>query len=394
MNLQHLWAIARKEFRHILRDPGTLIMLSIGPILLLLPFVYAITADVKNAPVAVIDEAKNAASTELITRIDNTAVAKVTQHLASVDEADKLFDRDEIRAVVVIPEHYGEMDYYGIPKNASDMLKMLQGNFDTGNIPQIEIIVDGTEPMSAERVVTGVYNVTEAHFRELATKALPAIAPFLDAPVKINSERRYNPDLRNVVDYFPGLAAMVLSLPGIALTLAITNEREHGTLENLVAMPVSRAGMLLGKIVPYLAFGLVDALVMLVVGQVFYDVPFRGNVLQFTVISFFFMVSNMGLGLLISVLVHSQQLAMVVSMLVFFLPSAFFSGIFFPVSAMPWIMQIELQSLPVVHYVILSKAMYLQGASIVTMWFNALMLVVLSIAVLAAAVALFRKKVA
>ena len=182
--------------------------------------------------------------------------------------------------------------------------------------------------------------------------------------MQIETTALYNPDLRSLIGFFPGLAAMVLSLPGIALTLAIVRERELGTLENLVATPISKLGLLLGKITPYLIFGTLDALLIVGVGRVMFDVPFRGNLLAYLFVSFLFMISNMGLGLLISVLVRSQQAALIVALLVFLIPGFFLSGVFFPVWAMPLILRLDLLALPVTHYVAISQGMYLQGTTL------------------------------
>jgi ABC-2 type transport system permease protein len=358
MKLNHYLAIVRKEFYHAIREPATLVMLTLGPVLLLLVFVYMMTADVKNAPVAVVDLAGTDASKQFVEDIDALEVADVVKRPSSTDGIEDMFDNEEVRAVIVLPEDFGQ-----------------------GMAVQAEIYIDGTEPVSAERVLEAVYALGEEQ------------SPF-EMPVKVAVERRYNPDLSNVVAFFPGIAAIVLSLPGIALTLALAREHELGTMEQLIATPVNKLALLLGKITPYLIFGMLDVFLILAVGRVAYDVPFRGNLLEFTFLSFFFVVSNMGVGLLIAVFMRSQQVAMVVAFLVFFVPSFFLSGVFFPISAMPWIVQIELLMVPVTHYVTISKAMYLQGTSIGALWLNMVALAGLSVGLVAMSVALFRKKVA
>ncbi len=381
MNINHLSAIVRKEFHHIMRDRGVLFLLTAGPVFLMVIFVYAMTADVRNVPVAIVDLADNAASKTLIERLDETEAAAVTMHLASVEAIDARLDRNEVRAALVIPEGYG------------NMLGLM-----TGNIPQMKIIIDGTEPMSAERVMEAVYTEVEDHMREMAQNAFGDVPGFdsalLARPVEIEMEQRYNPDLRPIIDFYPGLASMVLSLPGIALAMALAREHELGTMEQLVATPVNKLAMLLGKAVPYLVFGLLDVLLILALGRFFYSVPFRGNLILFLVLSFFFLFSNTGIGLLISVLIRSQQLAMVVAFLIFFLPGFFLSGVFFPIWAMPWVLQIELQMLPVTHYVTISKALYLQDVPAAGLLFNAAALVGLGVGFVALSVVLFRKKVA
>ncbi len=377
--MNHYRAIVRKEFYQIIRDPGTLILLTLGPVFLLLVFVYMLTSDVRDVPTAVVDLSNNEASQNLIAEMDAAQEIHITQHLQSADDANPLFDRGEIRVLVVIPANYG------------NTLALM-----TGNVPQFQIVVDGTEPISAERAMERIYTIIEDDMRQIVSKSVIGgfAASLLDIPVNIETTALYNPDLRSLIGFFPGLAAMVLSLPGIALTLAIVRERELGTLENLVATPISKLGLLLGKITPYLVFGTLDALLIVGVGRVMFAMPFRGNLLAYLFVSFLFMISNMGLGLLISVLVRSQQTAIIVAMLVFLLPGFFLSGVFFPVWAMPLLLRLDLLALPVTHYVAISQGMYLQGTPLAAFGWNVVALALLSVAMLALSMAVFRKKVA
>lgn len=377
--MNHYRAIVRKEFTQIIRDPGTLILLTLGPVFLLLVFVYMLTSDVRDVPTAVVDQSNNAASQNLIATLDAAAEISITEHLNSIEDANPLFDQGAIRLLIVIPPNYG-----------STLALM------TGGVPQFRIVADGTEPVSAERALERVYSIIEDDVRQIVSQSPVGgfAAALMDLPVSIKTETLYNPDLRGLVGFFPGIAAMVLSLPGIALTLAIVRERELGTLENLVATPISKLGLLLGKITPYLIFGTLDALVIVGVGRVLFNVPFRGNLLAYLFVSFLFMLSNMGLGLLISVLVRTQQVAMIVSMLIFLLPGFFLSGVFFPAWAMPLILRLDLLALPVTHYVAISQGMYLQGTPLGDFVWNAAALAALGVAMLALSMAVFRKKVA
>ncbi|MCA9904609.1 MAG: ABC transporter permease [Anaerolineae bacterium] len=380
MNLNHYRAIVRKEFYQILRDPGTLLLLTLGPVFLLLVFVFMLTSDVRDVPTAVVDLANNDASTHLIESLDSAKEIRIAQHLQTADDANPLFDQGKIRILVVIPAGYG------------NTLAMVTGGF-----PQFQVVVDGTEPVSAERALNRIYTLVEQDMRQIVTSSPVGglLASLLDTPVQIDITRLYNPDLRDIVGYFPGIAAMVLSLPGIALTLAIVRERELGTLENLVATPISKLGLLLpGKITPYLIFGTLDALLIVAIGRAMFDIPFRGNLLAYVLASFLFMLSNMGLGLLLSVILRSQQVAMIVSILVFLIPGFFLSGVFFPAWAMPTILRLDLLALPVTHYVAISQGMYLQGSTLADLWLNGIALAVLSIAMVALSMMVFRKKVA
>lgn len=367
-------AIARKEFFHILRDPGTLLLVTLGPLFLMVVFAYALTSEVKNAPIAVLDEAGNSASAALISRLDESDLIHVAARPNDTEDIDHLLLTGEVRAVIRIPSDYGRIT--------------LQ------EMPTVEAIVDGTEPVSAEVILEETYAIADAHNRTLAEAQFGSLAAAqLEQPIQVEAETLYNPELRSIVDFYPGLAAIMLTLPAIALALSLARESESGTLEQLVATPLNKRALLGGKLLPYLLFGMADVYALLLMGHFVYDVPFRGNLLEYSLVALLFMLANLGLALVIAVLVRSQQLAMIVAMLLFFVPPFFLSGIFFPIDAMPLIVQIELWQLPSTHFVELSKAIYLQGTSITEMLFPFIFLIVLGIEFIEIAVFIFRKKV-
>ncbi|MCB9436746.1 MAG: ABC transporter permease [Anaerolineales bacterium] len=364
-------AIARKEFIHILRDRGTFLLVTIGPLFLMVIFTYTLTTDVKEAPLAVIDLAHNDASTALIDRLDASPKIHVERHLASADETDNLFKRGEVVAAVVIPADYGQVSLT--------------------RVPQVEAIIDGTEPISAETVLTEVYQIADAHSRELAGDALQS--DLFEPPIYTTQERLYNDALSSKVDFYPGLMGMMLGLPAIALSLSLARERENGTLEQLMATPIAKRALLLGKLWPYLGFGMVDVYALLALGQWVYDVPFTGNLLAYSLIAFLFMFASLGMGLVVSVIARTQQVAVVIAILVFFIPPFFMSGTFFPVDAMPQLVQLEMMSLPATHFVTAGKAIYLQGTALRELWLQVVLLTVISVEMLEVSTFIFRKKV-
>lgn len=377
MTWRHIKAIAYKEFLHILRDPGTLLLVTLGPVFLMVSFTYTMTADVKNAAVAVLDRADNVASAELLVQFKSTDVIDITHEVDSQAEADDLMQKGAIVALVIIPADYGELGL-------------------DGSMTPVSAVIDGTEPVSAEAVLDEVYRISDEYSRELASTQLAEMgldATLFDPPIRIKEKILYNPELRSVVDIYPGLAAMMLSLPAIALALSFARENEAGTLEQLVASPINKRALLIGKMMPYLVFGMVDVYILLVLGWVAYDVPFEGSLIDYTIIALLFMVANLGVGMLIAVLIRSQQVAIIVTMLIFFVPPFFLSGLFFPVSAMPEIMQWETVEFPSTHYVAASRAIQLQGSSLRSLWFPTLILLILAVELLEVAAWIFRKKV-
>ena len=377
MNVRQMVALARKEFFHILRDPGTLLLVTLGPVFLMLTFIYMLTSEVKNAPVGIIDRAENEASAELIRRIDDDPVARVEAYYDAPEATDDAFLRGDIVAVVDIPADYGQFSL-------------------TGAVPTVDIIIDGMEPTSAEAVLEAIYAIADEHTREMATALLSQLGQspdLLQLPIQVETETLFNPDLRSVVDFYPGLMGMMLTLPALALALSLAREAENGTLEQLVASPVNKRALLIGKMLPYLVFGMLDVIILLIVGRLAYDVPFRGSLLEYLLVALLFNMANLGVALLIAVLVRSQQVAMIVAILVFFVPPFFLSGLFFPADAMPFLVQLEMASFPSVHYVALAKAMFLQGTHIRDLLFNFIILTILAFELLEVAAFIFRKKI-
>ncbi len=380
MNLRHWRSIAKKELYHVLRDRGTLLLVTVGPIFLMLVFTYTMTSDVQNAPVAVIDLAQNDASRELINRIDENDITDVKEHLDSESEVNDRLARNEIVAAIIIPANYGEFPD----------LEM--------SIPQVRVIIDGTEPISAETVLEEVYEIADKYTREIATETfaqsgMMELEELFAPPIVIEEQTRFNPDLRSIIDVYPGIAAMVLTLPAIALAMSLARESEAGTLEQLIATPIDKRAMLIGKMTPYLAFGMADVYVLLLLGRLLYDVPFEGSLLAYSLVAFLFVMGNLGISLIIAVLIRSQQVAMIVAVLIFFVPPFFLSGLFFPQEAMPFLVRLEMIEFPATHYVSASKAIQLQGTSIVALWFPTLVLAILAFEILEVATFIFRKKV-
>ncbi|MCA9881678.1 MAG: ABC transporter permease [Anaerolineae bacterium] len=377
MNLRHMFALARKEFYHIVRDPGTFLLVTVGPVFLMIVFTYMLTSEVKNAPVGVIDHAHNDASAELIDRIEADPVTRIAAYYESVDATDLDFQRGDIVAAVEIPENYGQFSLLG-------------------DVPTVHMIVDGMEPTSAEQVLETVYTIADEHTRDLAGDALSGFgldSSLLDLPINVETETLFNPDLRSIVDFYPGLMGMMLTLPALALALSLAKEAENGTLEQLVASPVDKRALLAGKMLPYLVFGMIDVVILFIMGQVAYSVPFRGSLPEYLLVALLFNMANLGLALLIAVFVRSQQVAIIVAFLVFFVPPFFLSGMFFPADAMPFIVQLEMVEFPSMHYVSLAKAIFLQGTSIRDLLFNFVILAILGIELFEIAAFIFRKKI-
>lgn len=372
---QHFRAIARKEFFHILRDPGTLLLVTVGPVFLMMILTYTMTSDVENVPIGILDEANNEASAEIAQRLDESPVMTIAERLDSDADIETLFEQRVVVAVIHIPENYGRITLSGTP--------------------QIEATVDGMEPISAEAVLEEVFTIGFEYTQELAEEQFAGspLLEFFEPPIATETETLYNPGLRQVENFYPGLAAIILSLPAISLALSLAKEAEAGTMEQLVATPVHKHALLLGKMAPYFLFGILDIYVLALLGHLVFDVAIAGSSVDYSVVALLFMASNLGIGMLIAVLVRSQQVAMIIAFLVFFIPPFFLSGLFFPIEAMPFAIQLELQMFPATQYVAASKAIYLQATPLADLWFPVLAMAASGVLFIEVSIVLFRKKV-
>jgi ABC-2 type transport system permease protein len=204
----------------------------------------------------------------------------------------------------------------------------------------------------------------------------------------------FNPSLKPRNDIIPGLLSMVLGLPAMMVGLTISHEREHGTLEQLLATPISRAELLLGKMFPYFLVGMFNVIVMPLLAIAWFDVPFNGNFLEFLGLSLVFMPAILGMGIVIGVFMRTQSAALALSFLLVFFPGFFLTGIFFPIVSMPEIMRLESLGMPGTHYAIITRGAFLPGVGFEVLWPYAVMLLVLAGGFFALATLFFKKRLA
>jgi ABC-2 type transport system permease protein len=211
-------------------------------------------------------------------------------------------------------------------------------------------------------------------------------------PVDLRVRTWYNPTLRVIVGYAPALFAMVMGLPGTLVMATLAQEKEHGTMEQLIATPISRTELLVGKLIPYLLSGLVSVLICTGIVVYWFRVPFRGSILVFMLLSADFLLATIGFGLLLSVFVETQQAAQILGHTMFTIPTMFLSGIFVPISSMNPVMQVGAYVFPSTHYVIIARQLFLKGWGTAQLWPYAIALLMMGLFFVAITVMLFRKK--
>lgn len=375
MSLRHLWAVTRKEFNHILRDRSTLILVLFTPTLILLLMAYALTVDLKHIPIAVLDLDKSQISQSFIQQLTAGQDLDLYASPNSMDEIDSMMMNGEIKAAIIIA-----------PNFSADLIA-LKGL-------DIQVIIDGTEPQGGTFAVQHIAQRAEQYIDNALSTQLSAQGFALDTilPLDVRVQTWFNPDLKDRNALIPGLLSMVLGFPALSVALTLAHEREHGTLEQLLATPVSRAELLLGKIIPYIVVGLVNVVLIPLLSIAWFHISFNGHFLVFFGLSALFMFAVLSMGMVIGVFMKSQAAALALSFLLIFFPGFFLTGIFFPLASMPEEARLESMFLPGTHYAIITRGVFLPGVGLEVLWPYAVMLIILGLAYSGVAALFFRKK--
>jgi ABC-2 type transport system permease protein len=375
VNLKHIWAVTRKEINHIVRDRGTLFLVLFTPTLMLLLMAYALTVDIVHVPVAVLDYDQSITSRAFVQQITAGQDLDIYAYAASMNEVEAMLMQGKIKAAVVISHGF-----------ASDLLA-LKG------MP-MQVIIDGTEPESGSFAVEHIQQRAEEFITNALSSQLRAAGISVTSlqPIDLHVTTWFNPDLKPRNDIIPGLISMVLGFPALSVALALAREREHGTLEQLLATPIGRTELLLGKIIPYIIVGLINVIVIPLLAIWWFGISFNGNFLLYFGLSALFMFAVLSMGMIVGVFMRTQAAALALSFLVIFFPGFFLTGIFFPLASMPEEARMESMFLPGTHYAIITRAIFLQGVGMNVLWPYAVMLVILGIVFTLLGALFFRKK--
>jgi len=375
MSLRHIWAVTRKEFNHIVRDRSTLFLVLFTPTLLLLLMAYALTIDIKHVPVGVLDYDQSKTSRAFVQQITAGEDLDIYAYAANMDEIESMLMHGEIKAAVVISKGF-----------ASDLLA-LKG------MP-MQVIIDGTEPESGGFAVEHIEQRAEEFITNALSSQLRAAGISVTSlqPIDLRVQTWYNPDLKSQNSVIPGLISMVLGLPALSVALALAREREHGTMEQLLATPIARGELMLGKIFPYVIVGLINVIIIPLLAIWWFGISFNGNFLLFFGLSALFMFAVLSMGMIVGVFMRTQAAALALSFLVVFFPGFFLTGIFFPLASMPEEARMESLFLPGTHYAIITRGVFLPGVGMDVLWPYAVMLVILGIVFTLIAALFFKKK--
>ena len=368
INIGRLWAMARKEAIQLRRDTRSLVLAFLLPVLLLILFGYAISFDVRNIRTAVLDEDNSAQSRALLEAFRSSGYFSIERRLARSGEIEALLDGARVQLVLVIPPDFS-------------------AHLNAGRPAELQAVVDGSDANTATIIL--------AYARAIATRyaldvqfAGRTVVP----PARLESRVWYNEELASRNMIVPGLVAVIMMIVAAMLTsLTIAREWERGTMEQLAATPVARAEVVLGKLLPYVAIGLIDVVLISVLGAWLFDVPFRGNALFFMAASTLFLIGGLGLGIVISALGRSQLLATQVAMIATFLPAFLLSGFMYSISVMPAGLQAVTFLIPARYFIVVTRGVFLKGVGPEALWLQGLLMIAFAVVSLTLAIRVFRK---
>jgi drug efflux transport system permease protein/drug efflux transport system ATP-binding protein len=344
-----LWAILTKEIIHIRRDPATRFVLAI-PLIELLLFGYAIDTDVKNVPTVVFDLNRDAESRELVKEFENTRYFRIVGDVHSDEELRTAIVSGRAKVGIKIPPDYST-------------------NLVNGRQARVQVQIDGSESTTALQVLNSSQQI--GFLKSLRREGLSVDQFSID----IRPRLLFNPNLESVNFFVPGLIGIILQLVTVFLTaFAIVRERERGTLEQLLVTPVSKGGLILGKLLPYTAIGFGQTGLVLLVMVFLFGVPVNGSVALLLLLSGVFLVPALGIGIVISTFAKNQGEAMQMS-LMSMLPSFLLSGFVFPRESMPTVIYLISLFIPATYYLEILRGIILRGAGIAVLWDEALVLV-------------------
>ncbi|HEU5300367.1 MAG TPA: ABC transporter permease, partial [bacterium] len=343
---RRLGAIIIKEFVQLARDPRTLAMVLLMPVMQLLLFGYAITTEVEHLPTIVLDQSRSQESRRLLERFVNSRFFDIRGQAADLGAIERAIDGGRMRVGIVIPPDFAEA-------------------LQAGRSAQVQVIVDASDPLVARSAIATAEAIGQVGSLEIVTRQLArAGSPVRGLPLEVRTRAWYNPDLRSVNFMVPGLLAVILSMLTLMLTaIAIVRERELGTLEQLVATPIRKSELMLGKILPYVVLGYLDITLALLIGALWFKVPIRGSLLLLYALTLIFYIATLGQGILISTVSRTQRQAMQAAFFVF-LPTILLSGFMFPREGMPALIQWIGYAIPLTYFLVIVRGIILKGVGL------------------------------
>ena len=374
MEFGRLKALVRKEFIQVLRDRITLAIIIFMPFAQLLIFGFAINTDVKHLATAIFDQSRTQESREMITSFTSSNYFDIKLYAQNISEVNKAVESGKVKVALVFPPDYAK-------------------KLRSGRQAQVQVLVDATDNMSASSALAAAQTLgmlksqelLEGKFKSMGMKVPPQMVDMRIRPW-------YNPDFITSWYIVPGIMGLLQTLTLITLmAMAIVRESEQGTLEQLLVTPMRTWELLLSKILPYIVIGYIQAIVAILVGIFIFGMPFLGSTALFFFLTFFYVVANLSLGIMISTFAQNQMQALQMSIFIL-LPSILLSGFVFPIEAMPAGFRYLGECFPITYYIRLSRQIILKGGGMEYVWKDALALCAYIAVMFSSSIIMFKKR--
>jgi ABC-2 type transport system permease protein len=367
-------ALIKKEIIHMLRDPRTLVFIFIMPIMQLVLLGFVNNTDIKNVSTVVFDQDNSGASRALLDSFQATGYFAFNYAVYSQVEVNDLIDSGKASVGIVIPPDYST-------------------NLATGKTADVLVLLDGADPTVAGAILSAAALVGQAHGANVRSEQMALQGPSGGGatPVDVRTRVLYNPDLLDSYNIVPGLIAMILFQTATSLTaLAIVKERERGTIEQLIVTPIRNWELVVAKIIPYIIVSFANTILIMAIGTFLFGVPLRGSLLLLFALIGLYLLPTLGLGLLISTAARTQQQAQLMTMPIM-LPSMMLSGVFFPISSLPFFLQVVGNLLPLTYFVYILRSIVIKGVGLNMIMPQVIALTVFAIVLLGLAAMRFKK---
>ena len=360
--INRISAVVEKEFKHLLRDKRMLFVIIFFPVFLLGVFGYAVNFDVHHIQLAVYDQDKSEVSRDFINSLTSSDYFEITKHLTKDSEIKESLDEKLAQVVLVIPNDFSKNLYS--KKEPAD----------------IQFLIDGVDGNTATIISNYVKAATLSYNAKFQKEALQKIGKSPLIPIDLRPLFQFNPELSTTKFLIPGLIAMILIITAvITVSLSLVREKEHGTSDQLKISSLSTLEIIIGKTIPYIMIALLDAVFILIAGYILFNVEIKGNYLLLFLSTFIFILASTSLGIFISVISDTQQLAFTFATMASMLPSVILSGFIFPIESMPYAIQVITNITPAKFFIVILRAIILRGVGLQAFWHQLIYLIFFAI---------------
>jgi ABC-2 type transport system permease protein len=341
----------KKEFYHIFRDKRSMFILFGMPIAQIMLFGFAITNEINNVNIAILDKSKDSETQKIINKISASQYFHIEETINSESQIQSIFEKGKIKAVIIFENNFNK-------------------NLQTSKQGKVQIITDATDPNIANTITNYTNAILQNYIQEVNKTNIQTYT------IDTQTQLYYNPELKGVFTFVPGVMTVILMLVSAMMTsISITREKELGTMEVLLVSPLNPLQVILGKVFPYVFLSIINATVIVILGVFVFGMPIQGSLFLLAAESILFIITALSLGILISNIAQTQQTAMMMSLMGLMLPVIILSGFIFPISSMPLPLQIISNIIPAKWFIIIIKAIMLKGATIDIIWKETLILI-------------------